>query len=310
MLLFNMIELELNDELKANLIDYMFSKGYSIGTMKVYKSHITKLFDSYKTLNKKNALLILKKFQRPYHRAILSLINEYCFYNEIDFNLKLPRQMKKPRPIPHTLTLEEIEMMIKVTPKPYDLFLRTIFGFGSGLRISEVIRLSWQRFNWYHWLQHRDENGIYEIIATKRGKNFYVTVPKILMEEYYKYARELENLNEFGVPKDGVIYNFGVNNWRQDLKEQHLELWKHSYVKMAYDFIRYNILIKYCNKAIGKKIHIHWLRHSRATYLLEQGINIEEISKLLGHTDIRTSLIYANVSMKKVKKSMENISTI
>jgi len=310
-----MIELELNDGLKDNLLDYLAIKGYAIGTMKVYKGHINKIFKEYQTLNKKTALDILKKYNRSYHRAILSLINEYCFYYEIDFNLKLPRVMKKPRPIPHTLNLEEIQRMIAAVDKPWDLFLRTVFGFGAGLRVSEVIRLSWQRFNWFEWLNNRDDegnrgNGLYEVIDTKRGKNFYVTVPKQLMEDYYKYAKEGNMLNEFRIPDPGVIYDFGITKWNQTLKRTNLNLWKHSYAKMAYDYIRYNLLEKKCSPVLGKKVRIHWLRHSRATYLLEQGIPIEQISKLLGHSDIRTSMIYAETSMKTINESMKDIDSI
>lgn len=310
-----MIELVLNEELKKELLEYLTTRSYSIGTMKLYKVLIDKMFRDYKVLNKKTALDFLKKYNRPYHRAILSLINDYCFYYEIDFNLKIPRQIKKPRPVPHTLTTDEIQKMIQCVEKPWDLFLRTVFGFGAGLRVSEVIRLSWQRFNWYEWLNDLDEsgnrkNGLYEVIDTKRGKNFHVTVPKRLMEDYYLMAKEGNLLNEFRIPDPGVIYDFGINTWNKSLKITNLAVWKHSYAKMAYDWVRYNLLEKKCEPVLGKRIRIHWLRHSRATFLLEQDIPIQEISKLLGHSDIRTSMIYAETSMKKIKKSMENIDSI
>lgn len=310
-----MIELELSKELGNNILSYMQTKNYAIGTIKIYKSLIEKFFKEYKVLNKKTILSLLSKYPRPYHRAVISLINEYCTFADIDFNIKLPRQMKKPRPIPHTLTLEEIKIMIESVPKPWDLFLRTVFGFGAGLRVSEVIRLSWQRFNWYNWINDLDENqnrknGEYEVIDTKRGKNFYVTVPKRLMEDYYNLAKEKDILNEFQIPQNGVIYDFGITEFKQDLKKANINLWKYEYAKMAYDWIRYNLLTKYCNKQLGKKIRIHWLRHSRATYLLEQDIPIEEISKLLGHSDIRTSLIYADVNMKKIKERMKDIDSL
>jgi integrase/recombinase XerD len=51
---------------------------------------------------------------------------------------------------------------------------------------------------------------------------------------------------------------------------------------------------------INKKIGIHGLRHSYATHLLEVGTDISFIQKLLGHNDVRTTLIYAQVSKKDI----------
>ncbi|MFC4212955.1 tyrosine-type recombinase/integrase [Pedobacter lithocola] len=49
---------------------------------------------------------------------------------------------------------------------------------------------------------------------------------------------------------------------------------------------------------INKYVGIHSLRHSFATHLLEQGTDISYIQKLLGHEDIKTTLIYAKVGKK------------
>lgn len=305
-----MLELQLTNELRDDVINYMLTKSYAVGTTLIYEHHIRLIFKKYSILNKDNLLKIVRKYKQPYHRAILSLINEYCFFNDVDFKMMIPKQMKSKRKLPGILSHEEIKTMVNSVPKPYDLFLRTLFGFGAGLRVSEVIRLSWQRFNWYDWLSDKEKNGLYEVIDTKRGSNFHVTVPKKLMESYYQLAVEKDWLNEFKIPIEGVVYDFGINTWDQSLKTLDLNLWKNRYVKHAYNWIRYNLIQKYCEKVIGKKIHIHWLRHSRATYLLEQDIPLEEISKLLGHADIQTSLIYAKINMRKVQQRMENIETI
>jgi len=61
---------------------------------------------------------------------------------------------------------------------------------------------------------------------------------------------------------------------------------------------------------INKEVGIHGLRHSFATHLMEAGTDIGHIQKLLGHEDIRTTLIYAKVTdrdVTKVKSPLDNL---
>ena len=47
---------------------------------------------------------------------------------------------------------------------------------------------------------------------------------------------------------------------------------------------------------LRKEIHTHTLRHSYATHLLEQGVNILTIQKLLGHAHIETTMVYLHIA--------------
>jgi site-specific recombinase XerD len=61
---------------------------------------------------------------------------------------------------------------------------------------------------------------------------------------------------------------------------------------------------------INKDVGIHGLRHSYATHLLESGTDISYIQQLLGHSNINTTVAYAKVAqknLKKIKSPLDNL---
>lgn len=60
-----------------------------------------------------------------------------------------------------------------------------------------------------------------------------------------------------------------------------------------------------CN--INKKLTTHVARHSFATLMLTKGISIESVSKMLGHTEIKTTQIYAQILNEKVDNEVNQI---
>jgi integrase len=59
---------------------------------------------------------------------------------------------------------------------------------------------------------------------------------------------------------------------------------------------------------INKTLSFHVARHSFATLTLTKGVSIESVSKMLGHTDIKTTQIYARITDNKISDEMHNFA--
>jgi integrase/recombinase XerD len=249
-------------------------------------------------------------------RAVISLINRYCFEAGIDFQIVVPRIKTTPVKFPEILSPEEIKLIIDSAPKPYDLAIRCIFNMGAGLRISEIIKFSWNHIRWIDWLRDKENYGVAMIKAGKGSKDRAVNIPKALMKDLYEYARQEGVINEFGIPSGGMIFSFESSKksdifYKQELFKNNLEKWKNEYVRHSYNWFRYNILQKHCEKALNKRLKIHRLRHSRATYLYEyENVPVEKIQVLLGHSSLNTTMLYTKINPRSVFEMIKETKEI
>lgn len=301
----------LDKETCRDIIDWMKVKGYSYATIRQYTCTLKQLSINDGEISNENLRKVIKKFKHQNQRAVLYIINNYCFDKGIDFRLLIPKIKVKPRKMPEILSLEEIKVMIDSAPHPFNLAIRCLFNMGAGLRISEIIKFSWSNIRWADWLSNQENYGIALIKSGKGSKDRVVNIPSNLMKDLYSYAKEQNNLNENQIPTGGMIFPMGNSEWKQELKETNLDQWKNEYLSYAYFWFRYNILHKYCEKALNKHLKIHSLRSSRATYLYEiEKVPIERIQLLLGHSSISTTMIYTKVNPISTFEMLKNTKEI
>ncbi|MBA2761966.1 MAG: tyrosine-type recombinase/integrase [Segetibacter sp.] len=170
-------------------------------------------------------------------------------------------EIEKDVKLPVVLNGSEVKALLKVCKL---LKHRLIIGlcYGCGLRCSEVRNIK---------VADADlERGMLHVKQGKGSKDRCLPLGKMLCRGIAQYL-SAENLHEYlfeGVDGEGM--------------SQRGTQWVVSQaVKRA---------------GLRKEIHTHTLRHSYATHLLEQGVNILTIQKLLGHAHIETTMVYLHIA--------------
>jgi site-specific recombinase XerD len=150
-------------------------------------------------------------------------------------------------------------------------------AYSSGLRVSEVVALKKEHIDLSRKVIYiKLGKGRKDRSALLAGK----AIPFIL--DYYKYF----NIDKWVFP--GQIAD-------RPLTIRTAQKVFHKAIKRA---------------KIQKDISIHSLRHSFATHLLEDGIDIRYIQELLGHTSIRTTERYTHVAKRQVLNILSPLDTI
>ena len=217
-------------------------------------------------------VLLSKASQNAYLDKFKAFIRNA--YNEGAISEDFSRNIK---PISHTqakreyLTLEELRSVAGAECK-YEVVKRAfLFSCFTGLRLSDIIKLKWSEVSY--------ANGYTRIVFRQK---------KTGVLEYLDINEQAAAMmGARGKDDDKVFLGMKQNNGlRIDL----------------------NRLME--SAGITKHITFHCARHTFATMMLTLGTDIYTTSKLLGHTDVKTTEIYAKIIDEKKRSAVSNIPKI
>lgn len=244
----------------------------------VLRSFLQSLSDEYKIKTIKRKIACLKAFFNYLEFEDIIPINPFR---------KLKIKLKVPFNLPTVMTLSEVEALLKTVYNlidntstqntyTYKALLRDVavleLLFATGLRVSELCTLKKNEVNIedaYVKVSGKGEKERIVFIGNDDVKN-------ALIAYINAFDQELKNYDYFF-----------INRLHTRLSEQSVRFMVNKYVKAA-----------------GLKKHItpHVFRHSFATLLLEEGVDIKYIQNFLGHSSIMTTQIYTHVNKEKQKE--------
>ena len=210
--------------------------------------------------------------------------------------LHLPA-IPKVKKLPTILSREEIWRMLQTAELlKHKLLIGLIYG--CGLRCMEVRSIK---------LQHLDfDRKMLHIVQGKGGKDRYVPLSEHL----------IRGLKTFISIENPVQYLFNGNHNRNIEEIDALSTGASRSASKDFDS-RYSQrgvqwVIKTISKKAGitKEVHTHTLRHSYATHLLEDGVPIIMVQKLLGHERIESTMEYLHVCQLSDQTSHSPLDTV
>ena len=268
--------------LMEKIEDELRLRNFSKKTIKSYLGCLRDYFSYIEIVKKEPDIDLIKKYLLKKQDRELSsqTINLYLqaikyFYREvckskIDIDIKFAKTTSK---LPVVLSRQEIERIIgKISNQKHKMIIA--LAYGCGLRVSEVINLK---------IKDLDINELIIHIKGAKGDKDRITIfPE-------KFKINIANL----ITGRGINEYVFVSQMGGKLTERTAQIVFERGLKAA---------------GIKKDATFHSLRHSFATHLLENGIDIRYIQELLGHANIRTTQIYTKVTnpaRKNIKSPLE-----
>ena len=197
-------------------------------------------------------------------------------------HLLLP-EIKKEKKLPVVLSKEEVWRMLK---SPKLLKHKILIGmlYGCGLRCFEVRNVRLRDLDFDRRRLH--------VVQGKGKKDRYVPLSVYLI-------RGLKNYIKTECPKDWLFNGKPEGRSGGDFDSRYSQRGVQWVVKQSAK-----------NAGISKDVHVHTLRHTFATHLLEDGLDIISVKDLMGHTRIETTMEYLHVACSNPKRVFSPLDTL
>lgn len=257
-------------------------RGYSGNTRRTYQNEFCQFLiaiqrhsaEEFTSERLKDYLQYCADILKLSENTIHSRMNALKFYYEKvlgreKFFWVIPRPKKKQQ-LPKVFSQNEIAAIINsVKNKKHKVML--MLAYSGGLRVSEVINLKTYQV---------DSSRMTIFISQSKGKkDRVVTLSPVLLVMLREYAME------YKPDKKGYLFEGNKKGTPYSTRSLQ-EVLQHAKRKAG----------------IMKPGSIHSLRHSFATHLIEKGTDVTMIQKLLGHNDLKTTMIYLHTSNKDLLK--------
>jgi integrase/recombinase XerD len=252
-----------------------------LGCMKNFTRHYGKSPDQIDDEAIRDFLYYLLKEKNSSQAAISQHYSALKFFYQTTLGrdwdaLKIPRS-RRIKKLPIVLSLGEVR---DVLSKVEDLKNRTILTtvYSGGLRLREALKLKVSDID--------SQRMMIRVRQGKGNKDRYTLLGQRaldILRQYWKRYRPKDLLFPSRIREGRPIDSTGVQkSFREALSKT----------------------------KIRKQATVHTLRHSFATHLLEEGVEIPYIQNLLGHSDSRTTSIYLHVARKKILKVVSPVDLI